>query len=193
MARLPSAAELQRRTNARLARETAINTRRAAGRPAGATVNRRGPNTQVYYRSLFRKTSATDHVIYGIKEPTANLTAVGGASAVGLKTELAVGEMSMGSTRREVRPTRAFWYQGDASPTVQRTDWGTSWSRSYQAGSHASVPLSKATGAYDAADMRTLFGALFGPGGTARAQLGTGNGLVYLRLEEEIERPSYSN
>lgn len=193
MARLVSAAELQRRTNIRVAREAEIARRRSEGRPAGTVVNRRGPSTQLFYRSLFRKLSATEHAAYSIRVPDDTLAAVGGNTAVGLLATLPATEQSMGSVRREILPTRAFFYRGDVTPTVQRSDWGSNWTRNYAVGSHQSVPLSVATGTYDAADIRTLFGALFGPGGTAAAQLGDSNGRAYLRMETEKEKPTYSS
>lgn len=192
MARLASAADLARRAAARQAREAEIQRRRAAARPAGQTVQSRGPSTQLFYRSLLRKLDATTHLAYACEVRNDALQGVGGFAAVGLLETIGT-DMNMGSMRKEILPSRAFWYEGDATPVTQRSAWGTSWSRYYGTGTHRSCPISKGSGAFDSRDIRTTFTGLFGPGGSARSQMGTQNGRAYLRLETEKEKPYFES
>lgn len=189
MARRPTIQELERRLANARARE-------AYERPVRAedtAVRQRGDETALYYRSLLRKTSATEHLVYDVNVLTESLNAVGGAAAIGLTAVLGAGEVSFGSMRRRIKPTRAHWYKGATSPTHRVTAWGTGWNRYYEPGSHQSVPISKATGTFDARDVRTTFTNIFGPGGSQGDLLGTRNGRCYLELEQELESSSFES
>lgn len=149
-----------------------------------ATIESRGAQTEVYYRSLIQ-ISGTDHLIYTTQVPTATLNLVTAAEA-GLKTTLGSGETSSRLKGSGVRPTRVKWYRGSTNPVRRTTPWGTRVARYYDDGggrSHYSVPFSRATGVFNADDLKDAFTALFGPGGTKRNLLGSANGRAYIEWE----------
>jgi hypothetical protein len=147
-------------------------------------IESRGAQTEVYYRSLIMM-DGTDHLIYTAQVPVSTLNLVTAAEA-GLKTTLAAGETSSRLRGSGVKPTRVHWYRGSTNPVRRSTAWGTKVARYYDDGagqSHRSMPFSKATGVFNADDVKDAFNALFGPGGSKRNLLGTANGRAYLSWE----------
>lgn len=148
------------------------------------TIQSRGAQTEVYYRSLIML-DGTDHLIYVTQVPAATLNLVTAAEA-GLKTTLASGETASRLRGSGVKPTRLHWYRGSTNPVRRSTAWGTKVARYYDdAGgrSHYSTPFSRATGVFNADDVKDAFTALFGPGGSKRNLLGTQNGRAYISWE----------
>lgn len=150
------------------------------GPPEGTTIQSRGPSTAVFYRSLALR-SGTDHLFFSTSVDNDSLAIVSATNA-GLVTTLPANTTALPLRGSGIKPSRASWYRGDPNPTYVRSRWGTSYARNYQPGTHRSVPLSRATGAFDAADLVEAFNGLFGPGGTLRGNLGT-NGRANLELE----------
>ncbi len=148
------------------------------------TIESRGAMTELYYRSLIQ-IEGTDHVIYSVSVPSQTLNLVS-ASEAGLKTTLTTGETALRLRGSGLKPTRVKWYRGSTNPVRKRTAWNTLSARYYDnAGgrSHYSIPFSKATGVFNADDLKDAFTALFGPGGTKRSLLGSANGRAYIEWE----------
>lgn len=177
-----SEAYYQRKAQLAAARRQYLANRPA--RPAGTAVNSRGAATDVYYRSV-TMVSGTEHLIYRTSVQNRTLALLSATDA-GLKTTLAGTEVANRLKGSGVKPARAHWFGGDATPTVQTSPWGSNWTRYYSTAgeqSHFSIPLSQATGVFSANDLADKFNALFGPGGTKRSLLGTANGRAYLEPE----------
>lgn len=148
-------------------------------------IESRGAQTELYYRSLIQ-IEGTDHLIYTVQVPNANLNLLG-ASEAGLKTTLASTETALRLRGSGMKPTRIRWYRGSTNPVRKRTAWGTLSARYYDSAggrSHYSVPFSKATGVFTADDLKDAFNTLFGPGGTKRSLLGAANGRAYIDWEK---------
>lgn len=161
---------------------------------AGGTVTPK--NTETYiYRSLFKKwietagdTTSSDHFPFIVDVDKDALAKVPAAS-VGILAEADYkGNKSLAeSVKRRLHPSRASWYAGVATPTVVTTGYGTSWIKYYEpaagaAQSHFSLPISKALGAFTAADVHETFGTVF-KGTNKSTLLGANNGSAELRLE----------
>ena len=151
--------------------------------PPTGTVNSRGPQTTVYYRSLLLR-EGTESIVFVTNVDNEALALVSAANA-GLLTTAPTGSSPRPLRRSGVKPSRISWYRGDATPTRQTTAWQTSYIRYSTAGdrSHYSVPFSQASGVFDAGDLVDRFNQLFGAGGTGRTALGTANGRASLTLE----------
>jgi hypothetical protein len=148
------------------------------------TIESRGPQTEVYYRSMIMM-DATDHLIYVTQVSNRALQAVTAAEA-GLKTTLGENEVASRLRGSGIKPTRIHWYRGSANPVRRSTPWGTKVARYYaeQNGrSHFSMPFSRHTGQFNADDLKDAFTDLFGPGGSKRALLGDSNGRAYISWE----------
>lgn len=182
MARRPSAAELERRAARARARESFVR----PPRPAGTAVQQRGATSEFFYRSLLRKSDATTHQLFSVNVEDTTITAFGGAANAGLLAD--PGADTVLNTRRTIKPTRAHWYRGRATPISQVSPWGSGWTQYYDNDTHRSVPFSRVTGAFDARDLKTAFNTLFGEGGSARGLLGGVNGRAYLDLEKELDK-----
>lgn len=152
--------------------------------PEDATVTPRGATSSAYYRSLNLKLGTEPLIIkVNILQSTLNLVSMGDA---GLKSTLATTESAVSRRLLRMSPSRIYWYEGDPTPTVARTAYGTRYIRYYRKGqnTHRSIPVSKATGAITAADIQSQFNTLFGPGGSKLSLLGTSNGRAWLNLEK---------
>lgn len=148
------------------------------------TIETRGQSTDVYYRSLIQL-SGTDPLIYATSVYNSTLALIT-ATEAGLATTLGSGETASRLRGSGVRPTKIHWYKGRATPIRRRTDWNTSVAVYYDdsaARSHYSVPFSRATGNFDANDLKVAFNALLGPSGTKRSVLGAANGRAYIEWE----------
>jgi hypothetical protein len=179
MARRRPSYRLQRELNQAQARETFI--RNYTGPAQGTTVQSRGPATELYYRSLSQKVG-TDRIIYKVSVDNDTLTQVPAVDA-GLLTTLTSSQRAERLRGSGLKPTRLHWYRGDATPTYVTSRYGTTYVRSYVAGSNRSIPFSVATGDFSADDLNDQFQILFGNGGTRRALLGASNGRAYVELE----------
>lgn len=183
MGRIRPAWYYQRQATEAQARATFLQNRTAP--PAGTTIEQRGASTDLFYRSLLQR-AGTDALIYKVSVLNSTLALVSAAQA-GLMTTLASGEIALRVRGSGVKPTKLHWYKGDGTPTRQRSQWGTSWTRYYDstAGqSHFSIPFSKATGIFDGGDLQDAFEALFGASGSRRALLGASNGRAYVTFEQ---------
>ena len=169
----------RRRTGAELEGMARIaRAREAARRQATIAANRpyrpRGDQTEAFYRSMLRFRGA-DRLIYGVSVD-ANTLGAGGILSLadaGLMTGSATGGIFVGSIRGSgIKPTKVSWYFGDATPTVERTAWGSRWIKRYDVStanqSHRSTPFSEVTGDVDVTALTTRFQSLFGPTGTKK-------------------------
>jgi hypothetical protein len=161
-------------------------------RPVGATVTQKGGTTTTFYRSMLIKQGSSP-AIFSVDVLTTSLDAVGGATACGLLATMPTDAGTQNTPLRVrgsgMKPSRAHWYKGVASPSVRQSKWGTNWTKYYDNNSHQSVPLSDATGTVVAiADVQTVFNSIFS-GATKTQLLGTKNGRAYL----EFERVSLSS
>ena len=174
-------------------RETYMRTR--PPRPETTVVKQRGATTEAFYRSMLIK-QGSDPAIFSVDVLASSLAAVGGPSACGLLE--AMPAATAGSTAQNtplrvrgsgMKPSRAHWYKGMATPTVKQSRWGTNWTKYYDNDSHQSVPMSDLTGSsISPAKVQSVFDAIF-KGATKTQLLGTKNGRAYL----EFERISYSS
>lgn len=152
--------------------------------PADATVTPRGASSNAYYRSL-NLALGTEPLIIKVSVLQSTLNLVSAADA-GLKTTLASTESAIGRRLIRLSPSRIYWYEGDATPGVERTAYGTKYIRYYKKveNSHRSIPVSKASGAVISDDIQDRFNSLFGPGGSKLSLLGTANGRAWLEMEK---------
>lgn len=147
------------------------------------------------YRSLFEfwttvpgDTASNDHLPYKVEVDNDSLSKVPAASVGLLATNTTTVNTTLAkSTKRLLSPSRASWYNGAATPAVVTTAYNTSWIRYYDpatgtAQSHFSVPISKASGSFTAADIFTAYNSIFG-GAQKTALLGIKNGSSELKLE----------
>lgn len=179
MARRRPAYRLQRELNEANARETFIEN--YTGPAPDTVVNSRGPSTELYYRSLVQTVGA-DRVIYKVNVNNQTLLQVPAVDA-GLLTTLTASQTPQRLRGSGVKVSRLHWNQGRANPVYVTSRYGTSYPRTYVAGSNKSIPFSVATGAFNADDLNDQFQILFGNGGTRRALLGASNGRAYVELE----------
>lgn len=148
----------------------------------GGTIESRGASTDVFYRSLLIRDGLESRV-YKTQARAEALTIVSAAQA-GLLTAAPTNVTPQPVRGSGLRPTRIHWYRGAATATRERSPWNTSWNKYYQEGTHASLPFSRASGAFDAADLVEAFNGLFGASGTVRAQaLGAQNGRAHITFE----------
>lgn len=148
------------------------------------SITSRGAMTDVYYRSMILL-EGTDHLIFSTSVPNSTTQLLTAAEA-GLLTVLPANSTASRMRGSGLRPTRVKWYKGSTNPVRKRTDWNTSVARYYDnAGgrSHYSLPFSRATGVFNADDVRDQFNTLFGPGGSKRGLLGAANGRAYIDWE----------
>lgn len=145
------------------------------------TVNSRGASTTLYYRSLLL-TDGTDPLIFRVNVLNSTLAILPAASA-GLKDALTSTEFAIPLRSSGVKPSKANWFLGDATPSAVATAWNTRWIRYYAqtAGAHRSIPFTKSAGAFDAGDLQAAFNTLF-TGSAGATKLGT-NGRAFLTLE----------
>lgn len=150
------------------------------------TIETRGAMTDVFYRSLIL-IEGTDHLTFRTSVPNTTLNVLPATDA-GLLTTLTDTSTAQRMRGSGLHPTKIHWYKGATTPTRKRTAWNTSVARYYdQAGggqSHFSIPFSKATGVFNADDLKDQFNALFGPGGSRRGLLGSANGRAYIEWEK---------
>lgn len=179
MARMKPAYYYQRKATIAQARDTYRENNPPA--PASGPIEGRGAATDLYYRSL-SLTNGSDPLIFVVKVPTATLGLIS-ATQLGLPTALTAGQVGLRLRGSGVKPSKVHWFAGDATPTRQSTPWGSSWAK-YYADKSYSAPFSRATGLFNASDLRDAFEALFGTGGTERALLGAANGRAWLELEQ---------
>lgn len=150
------------------------------------TVRSRGAATPVWYRSL-ALVDGTDHRVFKTSVDADTLSIVPIATAGLLAT--APADTAIFSLRGSgVTPTKLCWQKGVATPTRVRTAWGSSYIKYYEGNnndtvrSHYSMPFSRATGTFSAADLREAFETIMG-GGLRTTMLGAENGRAYLQLE----------
>lgn len=195
MGKRKTSAYYQQKATQAKARETYYASRPA--RPqAGGTVKEKNTATFIY-RSVFKfwttvpgDTDSNDHFPYKVEVDNDALQKVPAAS-VGLVTVGSyTGNSSLAeSVKRRLSPSRASWYSGTGTPVPVTTAWNSSWIRYYDAATgdtqtHFSLPISKATGSFTAADVFTAFKSIFYPAGVAStALLGAKNGAAELKLE----------
>ena len=175
-------------------RETYFRTR--PPKPAATAIVQKGATVSALYRSMLIKQDGKP-AIFEVSMLQQSLEDAGGRDACGLLAAMpaaATGESAQNTPLRVrgsgMKPTRAHWYKGTTTPTVQQSKWGTNWAKYYDNKSHKSVPMSDATGTAVAPDdIRTLFDAIFtrpGEGGVIGPNttlLGTKNGRAYLEFE----------
>lgn len=152
--------------------------------PESSTIESKGPQTDVFYRSL-HLLDGTDHLIYRTSVDTQTLGLLTAAEA-GLMTTLGSGDVAQRLKGSGVRPTRLQWYRGTSTPTRRRSAWNTSVARYYDTTggrSHFSVPFSRATGVFNSDDLIDAFNALFGASGSKRTLLGAANGRAAIQWE----------
>lgn len=150
------------------------------GPPEDAPVRSRGASAQRFYRSLILR-AGTDPVVYKVNVPNATLGVVPDTLS-GLLAVAPENTTPQGLRGTGIKVSRASWYQGDASPRRVRSRWNTSYTRSYVAGSHRSIPLSEPAGLITVEDITDRFNALFNDPARRAALLGT-NGRATLELE----------
>lgn len=145
-------------------------------------IESRGASTDLYYRSLIQ-IEGTEHLIYATAVRNSTLAIVTAAQA-GLMTALPADAVANRLRNSGLKPTKIHWYRGRTDPIVRTTEWQTSVSIYHAEGSHRSMPFSRATGNFDANDLKQAFEALFGAGGTVRTTaLGTVNGRAHITWE----------
>lgn len=166
-----------------------------APRPrAGNTIKQRNNKTLIY-RSLFEfwtsvpgDTASNDHLPYRVEVDNDALAKVSATSAGLLETNANTINLSLAKpTKNLLSPSRASWYSGTGTPAVVTTAYNTTWVRYYDsaaggAQSHFSVPISKASGSFTAADVFATYNTIFG-GAQKNTLLGAQNGSSELRLE----------
>lgn len=146
------------------------------------SITSRGDTTELYYRSLIQK-AGTAHLIYAVNVRDTTLGLVTAAQA-GLKTSLGNGETALRVRGSGLKPTKVSWYKGRATAIRRPSAWQTSVSIYHQAGTHRSIPFSKATGEFTPDDVQAAFTALFGPTGSLRTELlGDINGRAHITWE----------
>ena len=178
MGRIKPAWYYQRKATAAQAREDYLEANPPA--PPDGTIDQRGASTDLFYRSL-TMTDGTNPLIFQVSVLEATLQLVD-ATQLGLLETLGVDEVALRMRGSGIKPSRVHWYEGATTPTRSRTPWGTSVAKYYE-GSVYSAPFSQRVGVFSAQDLRANFDALFGPGGSERALLGTRNGRAWLELE----------
>lgn len=150
------------------------------------TVRGRGPTTDVWYRSL-ALVDGTEHRVFKTAVDNDTLSIVTAANA-GLATTAPVDTAIFPLRGSGLTPTKLFWQRGIATPTRVRTPWGSSYIKYYEGNNtdnirtHYSMPFSKATGPFSAADLRAAFNTIMSGGGRT-TMLGAENGRAYLQLE----------
>lgn len=175
-------------------RETYFRTR--PPKPEATTIVQKGATVTALYRSMLIRQDGKP-AIFEATVLKQSLEDAGGKDACGLLSAMptaAAGATEQNTPLRMrgsgMKPTRAHWYKGTTTPTVQRSKWDTNWSKYYEPKSHKSVPMSDATGTTVAPDdIRVLFDAIFTRPGTDgivgpnTTLLGTKNGRAYLEFE----------
>lgn len=195
MGRRKSSAYYARKATEAEARETYYRTRPARARAGDAVVEK---NMQTYiYRSLLLKwtetagdTTSNDHLPFRVDVSAASITKVTNAANVGLLgAETTAINTSIARPIRGsgIKPSKAEWSTGRATPVVRRTAWNTAWLQYYDNAegapqSNFSVPLSVAAGGFSAEDIGALFKRVFG-GANKATYLGEKNGRAELSLE----------
>lgn len=179
MARRRSVAALQRELNEAQARAAYITNN--PGPAVGTQVQSRGASRSLYYRSLIMGSGAS-RTIYTVNVLAATAAIMTPAQA-GLKETLETTESTNRLRGSGVKPTRAHWYRGEATPNYVRSRYGTTYARTYVQGSHRSMPFSIVTGDFSADDLADSFRTLFFGSGALRSQLGAANGRAYLEFE----------
>ena len=153
--------------------------------PESSDIESRGASTDLYYRSLIQ-IEGTDHVIYTVSVPNTTLAKVT-ASEAGLMTALGTDDVALRLRGSGMKPTKLHWYKGATTATRRRTAWNTSVARYYDTESgrsHYSIPFSRATGVFNADDLKDAFVALVGPSGSKKTTLlGAVNGRAYIEWE----------
>lgn len=161
---------------------------------AGNTVKERN-NATMIYRSLFEfwttvpgDTASNDHMPYKVEVDNDSVAKVPAVNVGLLPTNTTTINTSLAkSTKNLISPSRASWYSGAATPTVVTTAYNTSWIRYYDPGtgttqSHFSIPISKASGSFTAADVFSTYNTIFG-GTQKNTLMGAKNGSSELQLE----------
>ena len=183
MGRIKPAWYYQRQAQISQAREQFFANRTPPTTPT--TIESRGAATDLFYRSLNMR-NGTDPVIYRVSVYNSTLQRVT-ATQLGLMTALGGTDVALRLRGSGVKPSKIHFYRGRTNPIRTTTPWGSRVSQYHddQGGqSHFSAPFSRATGAFTGADLQDAFEDLFGPTGSARAQLGAANGRAWLELEQ---------
>lgn len=180
MARMRPAWYYERQANEAQRRADYFRNQQPPAQPT--SIESRGAMTDVYYRSMIQ-IEGTDHLVYATSVRSSTLGLVPAADA-GLLTTLGTGTTGLRLKGSGVKPTKIHWYRGTASPVRRPTAWGTQVSIYHESGTHRSMPFSRATGVFNADDLKDAFMGLFGPGGTRRTLLGTANGRAHITWEE---------
>lgn len=173
------------------ARETYFRNKPRTTRAAGTAIAQKDTVTR-FYRSLFLL-DGTEHRQFRVDVDSSALTKIGGETIAGLTAVGEAGKLIL-SVRENLKPTRATWYSGKASPTVAVTAWGSVWTKYYDttgtgadARSSYSMPLSSVAATFDSKDIITKFNGIFqaaaGTGGNTTL-LGAKNGRASLSLEK---------
>ncbi|MBD0268567.1 MAG: hypothetical protein ICV77_09765 [Cyanobacteria bacterium Co-bin8] len=183
MGRTKTAAYYRRQADIAEAREAYYRTARPV--PTGTVVQSRGGATDLYYRSL-NLIEDTEPLIFRVPVLNSTLQRMT-AAELGLLSNLTAGDNALRVRGSGLSPTKVHWFQGDATPTRQRTEWGSNWTKYYNetgGRSHYSAPFSAATGQITGSSLVARFNGLFGPAGSKRALLGTANGRAWLEMEQ---------
>lgn len=152
-----------------------IAKRRRAAKEAARIANpkpyvKRPPETSLFYCSVFY-----NNVFYQVSVNSETLELIGGATELGLLTELPGGATALSIRGSGIRPSMLKWYYGDATPQVITTAWGSRYIKNYDARggqSHRSCPISIATGTFSFDELAAKFNGLFGAGGSKLTLLG---------------------
>lgn len=149
-------------------------------------VRSRGPATDVWYRSL-ALVDGTEHRVFKTAVDNDTLQIVTAVQA-GLLTAAPADGASFSLRGSGLTPTKLIWQRGVATPSRVRTPWNSSYIKYYEGNnrdairSHYSMPFSRATGAFSAADLRAAFNTIMS-GGARTTMLGAENGRASLVLE----------
>ena len=113
------------------------------GPPQDTVLTPRGATVDLFYRSLFVR-NGTDPQVFRVTVD-AETVDTGGESGgliplanLGLLESPPENTFPLPLRGSGMKPSRASWYTGDATPRYERTEWQTSWGRYYQRGSHRS-------------------------------------------------------
>ncbi|WKT80722.1 hypothetical protein QYC27_10540 [Thermosynechococcus sp. PP45] len=183
MGRIKRAWYYQRKADAAERREQALRNRQPSEKPYAPLENRK---EAVYASCLLTKAGSNNSrssLVFKVKYPE-----VGGLTAVKLGLfEVSEYKEAPSVRKSAIYPTTVRWYQGTATPTRKRTQWGTSWIQYYenaQGGnqSHYSSPISAKQSHVTPAEQIATFNSIF-EGADKQALLGGKNGRAYLIME----------
>lgn len=183
MGRIKRAWYYQRKADAAERREQFLRNRQPTEKPY---TQRQDRKDGVYASSVLTRVSADKtktSLVFKVKYPE-----VGGLTTAKLGLFEVTDYKEAPSVRKSsIYPTTVRWYQGIATPTRKRTQWGTAWIQYYEnaqggAQSHYSSPISAKQPLVTPSDQIAQFSQVF-EGSEKQALLGGKNGRAYLIME----------